>query len=452
MTLPLTFDYGYLAPQIDLDEIVSFQDTVDLAHRKVVQGGGLGSDFRGWVDPNKIVSGEEVAKIKDLAKKIQDNSDTLVSIGIGGSYLGARAVIEAVAFPGQGPEVVFAGKSLSVHEHVGILQRLAGKRFSIDVISKSGTTTEPAVAFRIFREALEKAVGKEEAKQRIVATTDAKKGALRTLANQEGYETLNIADDVGGRYSVLSPVGLLPIAVAGVDIDALLQGAKDVAAACANPDVTKNPAYFYAAARYFLYLKGYAIEIFAAFEPRLHYVAEWWKQLFGESEGKSNVSFFPASVELTSDLHSMGQWIQQGRRSIIETFVVVDGGEPNLIIPRADNNLDGLDYLVGQSMAEVNRAAYTATALAHHDGGVPNATVHLADRNAYTMGALLYFFERACSVSGYLMGINPFNQPGVEAYKTNMFALLGKPGNENATKDVQARLGNEKKNTVVSFG
>ena len=452
MALPLTFDYGYLAPDIDLDEVVSYQDNVDLAHRKITQGGGLGDDYLGWVDPNKIVSHADLVKIKDLAKKIQDNSDTLVSIGIGGSYLGARAVIEAVAFPGQGPEVVFAGKSLSVHEHVGLLSRLEGKRFSINVISKSGTTTEPAVAFRIFREALETAVGAKQAKSRIIATTDAKKGALRKLASDEGYETLPIADDIGGRYSVLSPVGLLPIAVAGVDIDALLQGAKDVAAACENSDVTKNPAYFYAAARNFLYMKGYAIEIFSTFEPRLHYVAEWWKQLFGESEGKSHISFFPASVELTSDLHSMGQYIQQGRRSLIETFVVVDGGEPNLLIPRTDNNLDGLDYLVGTSMAEVNRAAYTATALAHHDGGVPNATIHMSDRNAYTMGALLYFFERACGVSGYLMGINPFDQPGVEAYKTNMFALLGKPGNEAATKDVKARLASEKQGTTIAFG
>ncbi len=451
MALPISYDYGYLAPDVDFDEVVSFQDNVDLAHKKLTQGGGLGADFLGWVDPAKIVSPEELQSVKQLAAQIQDNSDVLVSIGIGGSYLGARAVIEAVATPGQGPEVVFAGKSLSVHEHYGLLQRLHGKRFSIDAISKSGTTTEPAIAFRLFRDALEQSVGKEEAKKRIVATTDANKGALRKLATDEGYATLPIADDVGGRWSVLSPVGLLPIAVAGVDIDALLAGARDIAVACETSDVTRNPAYFYAAARYFLYLKGYTIGMLSIFEPRLHYVAEWWKQLFGESEGKSHISFFPASVELTTDLHSMGQWIQQGRRSLIETFLIVDGGEPNLPIPKADNNLDGLDYLVEQSMADVNKTAYRATALAHRDGGVPNSTVHMATRDAYTMGAMLYFFERACGVSGYLMGINPFDQPGVEAYKVNMFALLGKPGYEKETEDVKARLAALPKETTVQF-
>ena len=450
--LPITYDYGYLAPDVDFDEVSAFQDTITLAHNKVLNGGGLGQEFRGWVNIDDVCTKEELAKTKELAARIRDNSDTLVSIGIGGSYLGARAVIEAVAFPGHGPEVVFAGNSLSVHQHVGILSRLADKRFSVNVISKSGTTTEPAVAFRIFREELEKKVGKDEARTRIVATTDAHKGALRKLSETEGYDTLPIGDAIGGRYSVLSPVGLLPIAVAGVDIDALLQGAKDVAAACANADVKSNPAAFYAAARFFLYMKGFTTEIFSTFEPRLHYVAEWWKQLFGESEGKSNISFFPASVELTTDLHSMGQFIQQGRRNLIETFVVVDGGEPNLDIPKTDNNVDELDYLAGKSMAEVNKAAHTATALAHRDGGVPNATIHLADRNAYTMGALLYFFERACGTSGYLMGINPFNQPGVEAYKTNMFGILGKPGYEQATQEVHARLDAEKKGTVVGFG
>lgn len=451
-TLPISLDYGYLAPDIDLDEITAFQDNIDLAHKKVTQGGGLGDDFLGWVDPAKIVSTDELRTIKDLTKQIQDNSDVLVSIGIGGSYLGARAVIEAVAKPGDGTPVVFGGKSLSTFEHYGLLQRLDGKRFSINVISKSGTTTEPAVAFRLFREALEKSVGKDEAKKRIVATTDAKKGALRKFADEEGYATLPIADDIGGRFSVFSAVGLLPIAVAGVDIDALLAGAKDVAGACENSDVTKNPAYFYAAARDFLYLKGYTIELFAAFEPRLHYVAEWWKQLFGESEGKSNISLFPASVELTTDLHSMGQWIQQGRRSLIETFVVVDGGEPTLAIPSADSDLDELNYLAGRPMGDVNRAAYQATALAHRDGGVPNSTVHLATRDAYTLGALLYFFERACGVSGYLIGVNPFNQPGVEAYKTNMFALLGKPGFEKATEEVKAKMAARAEDTMISFG
>ena len=450
MALPISYDYGYLAPDVDLEEVTAFQADVDLAHRKVTQGGGLGDDFLGWVDPDKIVSADEVAKIKTLAAQIRDDSDALVSIGIGGSYLGARAVIEALG-EGDGPEVLFSGNSLSAHDQTKTLKALDGKRFSINAISKSGTTTEPAVAFRLFRDLLEQTAGKEEAKKRIVATTDAKKGALRKFAEEEGYATLNIADDVGGRYSVLSPVGLLPIAVAGIDIDALLSGAKDVAAATATSDVTKNPAYFYAAARNLLYRKGYSTEIFASFEPRLHYIAEWWKQLTGESEGKSHIGLFPASVDLTTDLHSMGQWIQQGRRNIIETFVIIDGGEPDLKIPSADNDLDGLNYLQGYPVSDVNKAAYTATSLAHRDGGVPNATIHLESLDAYSLGALIYFYERAIGVSGYLMGINPFNQPGVEAYKTNMFALLGKPKFEDATKDVKARLDAQPKDTTVTF-
>ncbi len=450
MALPLSLDYGYLAPDIDLDEVKSFQDNVDLAHKKVTQGGGLGSDYLGWVDPAKIVSPDDVKNIKALADRMRGDSDVLVSIGIGGSYLGARAVIEALG-EGDGPEVLFAGNSLSAHEHTKVLKKLEGKQFSVNAISKSGTTTEPAVAFRLFRDLLEKTVGKDEAKKRIVATTDAKKGALRKFATEEGYDTLVIADDIGGRYSVLSPVGLLPIAVAGIDIDALLAGAKDTAAATNAVDVTKNPAYFYAAARNLLYRKGYTTEIFASFEPRLHYVAEWWKQLTGESEGKSHIGLFPASVDLTTDLHSMGQWIQQGRRNIIETFVIVDGGEPGLAVPGAENDLDELGYLQGQPMSEVNKAAYQATALAHHDGGVPNSTVHLETLDAYSLGALLYFFERAIGVSGYLMGINPFNQPGVEAYKTNMFALLGKPKFEQATADVKARMEKLPKDTTVTF-
>ena len=450
MALPLSYDYGYFAPDLTADEVVSFQDTVDLADRKITHGGGLGDDFLGWVDPARIVTPGEVNTIKTLAAQIRDNSDALVSIGIGGSYLGARAVIEALG-DGNGPEVIFAGNSLSAHEHSKFLKQLNGKRFSINAISKSGTTTEPAVAFRLFRELLEKTVGKDAAKERIVATTDAKKGALRKFADDEGYATLVIADDIGGRYSVLSPVGLLPIAVAGTDIDALLKGAKDAADACKTTDVSKNPALFYAGARNLLYRKGFVTEIFSSFEPRLHYVAEWWKQLTGESEGKSHIGLFPASVDLTTDLHSMGQWIQEGQRNIMETFVVINGGEPELKIPGADNDLDGLNYLQGKTLAEVNKAAYQGTALAHRDGGVPNSTFHLDTLDAHSLGALLYVFERAVGVSGYLMGVNPFNQPGVEAYKTNMFALLGKPGFEQATHDVHAKLDAQPKDTSVTF-
>ncbi|MCW3061393.1 MAG: glucose-6-phosphate isomerase [Capsulimonas sp.] len=449
-TLPLTLDYGYLAPDVDLDEVQSWQDQVDLAHKKVTQGGGLGDEYLGWVDPGKIVSDDEVATIKTLSDGIRENSDYLVSIGIGGSYLGARAVIEALG-AGDGPEVVYAGNSLSAFDHDRLLRRLDGKKFSINAISKSGTTTEPAVVFRLFRDLLTRQVGVDAARKQIVATTDAAKGALRKFADEEGYATLKIADDVGGRYSVLSPVGLLPIAVAGIDIDALLAGARDVAAATNTTDVNKNPAYFYAAARNLLYRKGYSTEIFASFEPRLHYVAEWWKQLFGESEGKSHISLFPAAVELTTDLHSMGQWIQEGRRNIIETFVILDGGEPEVLIPPSDSDLDELGYLQGKSLHYVNEAAFKATALAHRDGGVPNSTVHLKTLDAYSLGALIYFFERACGVSGYLGGINPFNQPGVEAYKKNMFALLGKPKFEQATSDVQARLAALSGDTVIGF-
>jgi len=450
MALPLSLDYGYLAPDLDLDEVKAFQADVDLAHQKVTLGTGLGSDFLGWVDPAQIVSGEELQTIKMLAAQIRDNSDVLISIGIGGSYLGARAVIEALG-EGAGPDILFAGNSLSAHDHSKTLKKLDGKRFSINAISKSGTTTEPAVAFRLFRDLLEKSVGKDEAKKRIVATTDAKRGALKKFADEEGYPSLVIADSIGGRYSVLSPVGLLPIAVAGIDIDALLAGAKAVADATAVSDVTKNPAYFYAAARNLLYRKGYSTEIFASFEPRLHYIAEWWKQLTGESEGKSHIGLFPASVDFTTDLHSMGQWIQEGRRNIIETFVILDGGEPTLAVPSADNDLDELGYLQGRPLTEVNKAAYEATSLAHRDGGVPNSTIHLAQLDAYSLGALLYFFERAIAVSGYLMGINPFNQPGVEAYKTNMFALLGKPKFEKATEGVKAKLAALPKDTMVEF-
>lgn len=448
--LPLKLDFGYLAPDVSLDLVKTWQDMVDLADKKVTNGGGEGDDFLGWVEPKNMVGSGEMREIQSLAAQIRENSDYLIVIGIGGSYLGARAVIEALGH-GDGPQVLYAGNSLSAHYHADILRKVQGKRFSINVISKSGTTTEPAVSFRIYREALEKQVGKQEAKKRIVATTDAKKGALRRFSDEEGYATLRVPDDVGGRYSVLTPVGLLPIAVAGIDTDQLRAGAQACADACSDTDITKNPSTFYAAARNILYRQGKSAEILASFEPRLHYVAEWWKQLYGESEGKDHISLFPASVDLTTDLHSMGQWIQQGRRNIIETFLIVDGGEEKLPIPQG-SDLDELGYLAGKDINEVNHAAYRATALAHHDGGVPNQTVHLDQLNAYSLGAMMYFFERAVGVSGYLMGVNPFNQPGVEAYKTNMFALLGKPGYEQATKDVQARLASQQGSTVISFG
>lgn len=447
--LPLKIDYRYLQPEIDADAIAAWQDEISLADSRVTKGTGRGSDFLGWVEPSQIVSKLEVRLIKDLAKRIQDTSEYLVVVGIGGSYLGSRAVIEALGY-GSGPEVLFAGNSLSSHYHSHLLNRINGKPYSINVISKSGTTTEPAVAFRLIRAALEAQVGKDEARKRIIATTDENKGALRHFAIQEGYDTLNIADNVGGRYSVLSPVGLLPIAAAGIDIDALLAGASDVAAATKKASVLSNPAMFYAAARNQLYRQGKEIEILASFEPRLHYVAEWWKQLYGESEGKDNSALFPASVDFTADLHSMGQWIQQGRRSIIETFLIVDGGEPSMTIP-SGGNLDELGYLEGKELSYVGNAAYRGTALAHRDGGVPNMTIHLPELSAYSIGALLYFFERACGISGYLLGVNPFDQPGVEAYKKNMFALLGKPGSEKATAEVKGQLAAQVGDTTVQY-
>ena len=328
---------------------------------------------------------------------------------------------------------------------------LQGKRFCINVVSKSGTTTEPAIAFRLLREQLIRQVGAERANELIIATTDPAEGALRQMAAQQGYETFPIPTNVGGRYSVFTAVGLLPIAYAGIDVGALLDGAIACARACANADLQKNPAYVYAAARNLLYGKGKTIELLACFEPRLHYLAEWWKQLYGESEGKGHMGIFPASVEFTTDLHSMGQWIQEGRREIFETFITIAGGKPEVTIPSDAGNADGLNFLAGLSLDEVNRRAFDGTALAHYEGGVPSMTITLPELSARPLGTLLYFFERACAISGYLLGVNPFNQPGVENYKKNMFALMNKPGYETActrvTAAVQEHLGKE----VVSF-
>ena len=431
--LPISFDYANLAPDVTAQMVKDWQDQVNLADSKVANGGGLGSDFLGWVHPGDMMPDDQLAEIKRLATQIRDDSQALIVIGIGGSYLGARAVIEALSH--DGPDIYYAGNNLSAYHHIDVARLIGERKFSINVVSKSGTTTEPAVEFRVYRELLESKIGKDGAKSRIVATTDRKKGALRTFANTEGYATLPIDDNVGGRYSVLSAVGMLPIAAAGIDIEALRQGAIDTANACKSVDVTENPSAFYAAARNLLYRQGYDIEIFASFEPRLHYTAEWWKQLFGESEGKDHISLYPSSVDFTTDLHSMGQWIQQGRRLITETFVVLDSGEPTLAIPQGGNE-DELAYLAGKDLNFVNNAAYQAVALAHRDGGVPNATVHVSELNAYTMGSLIYFFERACGISGYLLGVNPFNQPGVEAYKQNMFGILNKPGSEEGSKRV----------------
>jgi glucose-6-phosphate isomerase len=450
MTLPLRLETAYLAPHVTPDHVSAWTDRLQWAHQTLTNGTGAGADFRGWLDPAQMVSDEELTEIQQIADDLRANSDTLVVIGIGGSYLGARAVIEALSPTGSSP-VLFAGQNLSARYHSDLLAHLDGKRVALNVVSKSGTTTEPAVAFRLLRKFVEETAG-ENAAHHIVATTDRKKGALRKVADTTGYRTLPIADDIGGRYSVLSPVGLLPIAYAGVDIRALRQGAIDCAKAVeAQTNPLQNPVLFYAAARNLLYNQGFSVEVLAAFEPRLHYLLEWWKQLFGESEGKNHAALFPASVELTTDLHSMGQYLQQGRRNLIETFITVEGGEPELLLPEGDNS-DELGYLAGKPLTDINQAAYQATALAHRDGNVPNLTIALSELSAHSLGALLYFFERACGVSGYLLGVNPFDQPGVEAYKKNMFALLAKPGFENETAKLQESVSKQSADTQVSFG
>lgn len=450
MTSPIRLNGAYLAPHVTPESITAWTDHLKWAHQTLVEGTGAGADFRGWLDPALMVTDEEIAEIEAIAQDLRAKSDTLVVIGIGGSYLGARAVIEALAAP-DAPTVHFAGQNLSARYHTDLLAKLGSLRVAVNVVSKSGTTTEPAVAFRLFRAHVEQTAGEDAAKDLIVATTDRKKGALRKVADVTGYRTLPIADDVGGRYSVLSPVGLLPIAYAGIDIRALRQGAIDCAkAAGAESDPLKNPVLFYAAARNQLYNQGYAVEVLSAFEPRLQILQEWWKQLYGESEGKDNASLFPASIALTTDLHSMGQYMQQGRRFLIETFVTVTGGEPDLPLPSGDDS-DELGYLTGKPLSEVNHAAYQATALAHRDGSVPNMTIEVGELTPHSLGALLYFFERACGISGYLLGVNPFDQPGVEAYKKNMFALLAKPGYENETEKLRGAVNETSNNTTVEF-
>lgn len=386
--------------------------------------------------------------IEKTAARLRGKADYVVVTGIGGSYLGARAVIDALndsfdQLKGgrKNPFILYAGQNIGEDYTYELLDLLKDKSFGIIVISKSGTTTEPAIAFRALKELLETKYDKDEVKERIVAITDAKKGALRTLADQEGYETYIIPDDVGGRYSVLTPVGLLPIAVAGFSISELVRGAKKMRELTAiNVPFEKNPASLYAATRNLLYKKGKKIEILVNYQPKLHYISEWWKQLYGESEGKENKGIFPASVDFTTDLHSMGQWIQEGERTIFETVVSIAAARHRVLIPRDEGNLDNLNYLAGKRIDEVNKMAELGTRIAHTDGGVPNIRIELPELNEYYLGQLLYFFEKACGISGYILGVNPFDQPGVEAYKKNMFALLGKPGFEKETEAIKKRL------------
>ena len=413
----------------------------------LVNGTGAGNDFIGWVDLPVNYDKEEFARIQKAAKKIQSDSKALVVIGIGGSYLGARAVVELLkspnynALPKNTPDIYFAGNGISSDAVTEILAMIGDRDFSVNVISKSGTTTEPAIAFRIFKAALEKKYGVEGAKSRIYATTDKARGALKTLADNEGYPTFVIPDDVGGRFSVLTPVGLLPLAAAGVDIAALVRGAQEMERATADgTPFEKNPAAVYAAVRNELYEGGKKIEILGSYEPKLQYINEWWKQLYGESEGKDGKGIFPASVTLTADLHSMGQYIQDGERTLFETIISVAEPAGKVVVEADGENLDGLNFLAGKRISEINRMAELGVQLAHVDGGVPNIRIEIPQIDAHAVGSLLYFFERACGISGYILGVNPFVQPGVEAYKKNMFALLDKPGYEEASKAIKARL------------
>ena len=443
--MTIAFNYENVLPFLQQSEVENLSEFVKVAHNMLHEKKGPGSDYLGWVTLPNDYDKDEFSRIKKAAERIRHSSDALIVIGIGGSYLGARAAIEALShsFHNQmngNTQIYFAGQNISSTYISHLLEMLEGKDISINVISKSGTTTEPAIAFRIFRDYLEKKYGKEEAKNRIYVTTDKEKGALKQLATEEGFETFVIPDDVGGRYSVLTAVGLLPIATAGLDIDKMMEGAQSAADKYNNADLATNQSYQYAAVRNALYRKGKSIELLVNYEPALHYVSEWWKQLFGESEGKDHKGLFPASVDFSTDLHSMGQYVQEGRRDLIETVVQVTKPKVELTIGEDAANLDGLNFLAGKTMNDVNKNAFQGTVLAHVDGGVPNMVVELDELNEYTFGEMVYFFEKACGISGLLMGVNPFDQPGVEAYKKNMFALLGKPGFEAEKAALLKRL------------
>ena len=441
----IKFDTSNAIPFLPQDWLTSRMDALESGRTKLEDGSGLGGDYTGWVHLPRDYDKEEFARIQAAAERIRKNSQALVVIGIGGSYLGARAVVELVNSPNfnlthkDGPDIYFAGNGLSADAMLEVIDLIKDKDWSINVISKSGTTTEPAVAFRIFKNLLEEKYGKEEARKRIYATTDAKKGALKGLADAEGYEEFVVPDDVGGRYSVLTAVGLLPIACAGVDIVELMAGAQEAMEALAVPGAD-NPAWQYAAARHALYTAGKKVEILVGYEPSFRFFGEWWKQLFGETEGKDGKALFPASVEFTADLHSMGQYIQQGERLMLETVVRFEKSRGAVAIPHDPDNVDGLNFLAGKDLSFVAEQAMRGTLLAHVDGGVPNLMVTVPGRCAKSVGALIYFFEYACGLSGYLLEINPFDQPGVEAYKNNMYALLGKPGYEDKRAELEARL------------
>jgi glucose-6-phosphate isomerase len=444
--MSLKLNTKYLSDFINADELEGIKAQVNAAAESLHSKSGLGNDFLGWVDLPTAYDKEEFARIKAAAERIKANSDILIVIGIGGSYLGARAAIELLKSPlynnmkKDTPDIYYVGNSINPTYLNEIIALCEGKDFSVNVISKSGTTTEPALAFRIFKKMVEDKYGKEEAKNRIFATTDKARGTLKSLSDTEGYETFVIPDDVGGRFSVLTAVGLLPIAVAGCDIDALMKGAaKAQKELCADFD--NNDCYKYAALRNILYRKGKSVEMLVSYDPSFVMMSEWYKQLFGESEGKDNKGIFPASVTFSTDLHSMGQYIQDGARIMFETVVDIKNPKSDLFLEPDAENLDGLNFLTNQNMSVVNRKAFEGTVLAHTEGGVPNIILELEDTTEESVGYMIYFFEKACAVSGYVLGVNPFNQPGVESYKSNMFALLGKPGYEGAKAALEAKLG-----------
>ncbi|ARJ71397.1 glucose-6-phosphate isomerase [Latilactobacillus sakei] len=445
----ISFDASRLDKFVQSNELAEMQAMVNAADSQLREGTGAGNDFRGFLDLPVNYDKDEFARIKEAAAKIKSDSEIFVAIGIGGSYLGAKAAIDFLnntfynMLPAEQrdfPQVLFAGNSISSSYLSDLVNLIGDRDFSINVISKSGTTTEPSIAFRVLKDKLIKKYGKEEAKGRIYATTDRAKGALKTESDAEGYAEFVVPDDIGGRFSVLTAVGLLPIAVAGGDIDQLMKGAADARLEYTDTDVTKNDAYKYAALRNILYRKGYTTELLENYEPTLQYFSEWWKQLMGESEGKDQKGIYPSSANFSTDLHSLGQYIQEGRRNLMETVVNVEKPNSDIDIPADEQNLDGLGYLEGHTMDFVNKKAYQGVVLAHTDGGVPVMTVNIPDQTAYTLGYMITFFELAVSISGYLNGINPFNQPGVEAYKKNMFALLGKPGFEELGKELNERL------------
>jgi glucose-6-phosphate isomerase len=445
-TLKLNIDkiYGFVPKQT----VYGYKKAIDAYNAALDNKTGKGNDFLGWVNLPSSIKESELKDIENVAASLKAKTEVVIVIGIGGSYLGSKAVIEALSNSfqtlqkkQQNPLVLFAGQNISEDYLYELIEILNEKKYGIIVISKSGTTTEPAIAFRILKNHLEAKVGKEQAKDLIIAVTDQKKGALRTLATKEGYKTFVIPDDVGGRYSVLTPVGLLPIAVAGFNIKQLVEGAKAMEKATAqNVPFENNPAAIYAAARNALYKTGKTIEILASYNPKLVYLSEWWKQLYGESEGKENKGIYPASVTFTADLHSMGQYIQEGLRIIFETVVSVKAVNHQVTIPNDPDNLDTLNFLTGKRFDKVNKMAELGTMLAHVDGGVPNIRIEIPCINEYYLGELMYFFEKACGISGYTLGVNPFDQPGVEAYKKNMFALLDKPGYEEESKKIKAKL------------